>query len=814
MRPKGPSEGNAKNWDAVYKELEAYHKEHGHSNVPSTLLNKLSRWVGVQRKDHRNEEVRMTAERIARLDKLDFRWATRRKVTAKSQRKGDESWREMYEKLKTYNEKHGHCRVPIQANVKDPDQSVLGSWVSRQRILQDRLPQSRKDLLDELDFLWVADNWDTMYEQLVKFRQEHSHTEVPSNNTSLAGWCLKQRGKMRQNKLTPERRYRMEEIGFNFELQSEKNERIWNAKLQRLKKYKRKHGNCFGPPKNASNSVEDKELVIWITHQRSGYKRGTIPHHRLQQLEEVGFVWSIVERGSQAPSKKQELAWEKSYEKLREFYEVHGHFTVPHVLENGDINPFNTWIGVQRKYFAQGLIKEDRRLKLEAIDFVWDQGTEHYSQRKWNAAFEDLVKFREEKGHTFVRRDDGMALWRWTEKMNWKRKRSTLSLKREQRLESIGFWDRPPPGYQERGEGNENSEEVDEDYSSSENDDNRKPTAKRLRTASVSEEDEEDFLSSKDEDDRMPTAKRRRTTSSSEEEDEEFRSSKNDDDCIHKTTAKRRRATSTSKKEPSAKGDDETKPMAKRRRTTSISEEEDEEFWSSNNDHKPTAKRRRTASTSEEEDEEELLSSKDSSEDEDDRKPKAMRYRGTSTSKKELSEEKEEDLRTAKGDGESKPMAKRRRTTSKQRRITSIPEEDDEDFWLGKDKDSRKPMAKGRRSTSASEDEDEEEFRSSEDDDDRKPKAKLRRAASADATDEYEEEGRISRSLLTRYSVGTKVKKFFEGYGWFLGEIASIDEEYCCYVRYEDGDEENYLLDELEDLNKIVGNVARTHPCK
>jgi hypothetical protein len=67
---------------------------------------------------------------------------------------------------------------------------------------------------------------------------------------------------------------------------------------------------------------------------------------------------------------------------------------------------------------------------------------------------------------------------------------------------------------------------------------------------------------------------------------------------------------------------------------------------------------------------------------------------------------------------------------------------------------------------------------------------------------------------LARYSTGTKVKKFFEGHGWFLGEIASIDEEYCCYVRYEDGDEENYLLDELEDLDKIVANVARAHPRK
>jgi hypothetical protein len=757
MRPKGPSEGDAKNWDAIYKELEAYHKKHGHSNVPSTLKNKLSRWVGNQRKDRPNEEVRMTAERTARLDKLDFRWATRRKETAKSQRMGDERWREMYEKLKAYNEKHGHCRVPIQANAKDSDTSVLGPWVSQQRQISDRILQSRKDLLDELDFLWLADNWDTMYEQLVKFRQEYCHTEVPGNNTSLAEWCRKQRAKMRHNKLPPERRDRMEEIGFNFELQSEKNERIWNAKLQRLREYKLKHGNCLVPLKSASNHVEDEELSMWVSRHRNGYKRGTIPNHRIQALEEVGFVWSIVERGSQALSEKQESAWEKSYEN-----EVHGHFTVPHVLKNRNINPLNSWIAIQRKYYAQGQINEDRRLKLEAIDFVWDQGIEHHSQRKWNAAFQDLIKFREENGHTFVRRDDGMALWRWTEKMNWKRKRSTLSLEREERLESIGFWDPPPAGYQKRGKNNEKSEDEDKEFWSSEDDDDvddRRPVAKRRRTTSTSEEEDNEFLSNEADDDRKPTAKRRRS--------EKFLTSEADDDL--KPTAKRRR----SEKFLTSEADDDRKPTAKRRRTISTSEEEDTEFVSSeaDDDRKPTAERRRT---------EEFLSSKA----DDDHKPTAKRRQT-------------EKFLTGEADDDRKPTAKRRQT---------------EKFLTGQADDDRKPTAKRRRTMSTSEEED-NEFLFSEADDHRLT-AKRRRPTAAEATAKYEEEACISRSPFTRYSTGTKGKKFFEGHGWFLGEITLIDEEYCCYVRYEDGDEENYLLDELEDLDKIFANVARTHPRK
>jgi hypothetical protein len=126
-------------------------------------------------------------------------------------------------------------------------------------------------------------------------------------------------------------------------------------------------------------------------------------------------------------------------------------------------------------------------------------------------------------------------------------------------------------------------------------------------------------------------------------------------------------------------------------------------------------------------------------------------------------------------------------------------EEEDEEFWSSEDDDDRKPPAKRRRTTSAK--------WSSEDDDDHKPPAKRHRTTSTEAAEKYEEEAIISRSLLGRYSVGTKVKKFFEGHGWFLGEIVSIFEDRC-NVRYEDGDEETYLLKESDDLDKIIANVS------
>jgi hypothetical protein len=61
--------------------------------------------------------------------------------------------------------------------------------------------------------------------------------------------------------------------------------------------------------------------------------------------------------------------------------------------------------------YAQGQMRKDRRLKLEAIDFIWDQGPA--SQPKESGM---LLTF-EEKGHIREEERCGMELWRWTKKM-------------------------------------------------------------------------------------------------------------------------------------------------------------------------------------------------------------------------------------------------------------------------------------------------------------------------------------------------------------------------------------------------------------
>jgi hypothetical protein len=65
------------------------------------------------------------------------------------------------------------------------------------------MKQDRKDLLDELEFVWCVDiadnndkNWQQQYEKMVEFKRKNGHCCVPksySQDKSLYRWVHKQR---------------------------------------------------------------------------------------------------------------------------------------------------------------------------------------------------------------------------------------------------------------------------------------------------------------------------------------------------------------------------------------------------------------------------------------------------------------------------------------------------------------------------------------------------------------------------------------------------------------------------------------------
>lgn len=141
-------------WETMYEKLVTYKARTGHCLVPKRYAEdpKLGTWVETQRvqykrlertEDEGGREIvhpnkRLTAERLQKLEALDFTWVAKYVVRQpvagaskkanqhqlKRQKLNDAQWEEMYRRLVAYKEKFGDCLVPrkYEGDVK------LASW--------------------------------------------------------------------------------------------------------------------------------------------------------------------------------------------------------------------------------------------------------------------------------------------------------------------------------------------------------------------------------------------------------------------------------------------------------------------------------------------------------------------------------------------------------------------------------------------------------------------------------------------------------------------------------------------------------------
>ena len=145
-----------------------------------------------------------------RLEKIGFIWEVNVAI-----------WEDYFAALVRFKEREGHCRVPRRNKEGD---SNLGIWVCRQRTKKDTLSPERLQRLDEIGFDWDphATAWEEGFAALLSFKQREDHCRVPISHKegdfNLGTWVGTQRTK--KDALSPERRQRLDEIGFVWDAQS------------------------------------------------------------------------------------------------------------------------------------------------------------------------------------------------------------------------------------------------------------------------------------------------------------------------------------------------------------------------------------------------------------------------------------------------------------------------------------------------------------------------------------------------------------------------------------------------------------------
>jgi len=258
-------------WEEGFSKLVQFKNAEGHCRVPILFDMDgfpLGQWVKVQRtnRDH------MSPEHKQRLEHLGFVWD----VSAVA-------WEEGFSKLLKFKNVEGHCRVPRNLSL---DGFNLGQWVVTQRTRQDSLSLEYKQRLEDLGFVWAILDvaWEEGFSKLLQFKNAEGHCGVPSS-AKLAGfnlgkWVVRQRHV--QDRMSLERKQRLDEIGFVWDPRNE----AWEEGFSKLLQFKNAEGHCRVP---TSAKLASFNLGKWADHQRNQHYSMSI--ERRQRLDDIGFIW-------------------------------------------------------------------------------------------------------------------------------------------------------------------------------------------------------------------------------------------------------------------------------------------------------------------------------------------------------------------------------------------------------------------------------------------------------------------------------------------------------------------------------------------
>ena len=183
--------------------MKLFVEREGHSSVPQRHSEggfSLGSWVNSQR----NNKPKLSFEQIQALDELQFVWDAR-----------NASWNTGFESLRHFFLREGHSNPRadhIEGDFK------LERWVSKQRSRKTALSSKQFEKLKQLDFIWDARDtaWSLMFNYLREYHKENGHFLVPVlyevDGAKLGTWVQNRRKEI--TKISPERKQRLDEIGF------------------------------------------------------------------------------------------------------------------------------------------------------------------------------------------------------------------------------------------------------------------------------------------------------------------------------------------------------------------------------------------------------------------------------------------------------------------------------------------------------------------------------------------------------------------------------------------------------------------------
>lgn len=150
-------------------------------------------------------------------------------------------WMKGYNALCSFAEENGSADIP--STIGKYQDVWLNDWCNQNRASRDNLCDRQIEMLDALGFDWmIHDRWEDNFKELERFKSEHGHTDV-ANTHPLARFVAG----LRKNPLDPEKKERLEKIGFEWDGRAARSRNAWRAGVEHSREYYAKNGNLKVP---------------------------------------------------------------------------------------------------------------------------------------------------------------------------------------------------------------------------------------------------------------------------------------------------------------------------------------------------------------------------------------------------------------------------------------------------------------------------------------------------------------------------------------------------------------------------------------
>lgn len=353
------------------------------------------------------------------------------------------SWDFWYGLTLKYKEEFGDANAPDK--YKAVDGFNLGIWQGHQKknYKKGELTGERIKKLEDIGFVWdvLEEAWENGYRETLKYKQQYGDANALAryktlDGFELGGWQSNQRSRYIKCKLTKERIKKLEDIGFVWDLLEE----TWELGYQESLNYKEQYCNVNVSARYKTPS--GFRLGNWQNNQRGNYKKNELDNGKIERLEDLGFVWDVLED-----------AWNKGYQETLKYKEQFGNANAPKMYKTPDGFRLGIWQFYQMSNYRKGDLDKERIKKLEEIGFIWD-----VSEESWKRGYQETIKYKQEFGDANAplrhKTPDGFGLGGWQSKQKANYKNGKIEKKRIEKLKYLGFtWDQLEEawetGYQE-----------------------------------------------------------------------------------------------------------------------------------------------------------------------------------------------------------------------------------------------------------------------------------------------------------------------------------------------------------------------------